>query len=79
MEHMEIRRLGQRGLAVSALGLGTLTWGRDTDDFEAAYRDIDEGCRALLAFCSGKTEPVRKSRLQLHKSARTQKREVVNS
>ena len=21
-----------------------------TDDFEAAYRDIDEGCRALLAF-----------------------------
>lgn len=24
-------------------------------------------------FCSGKTEPVRKSRLQLHKSARTQK------
>ncbi|WP_164996717.1 aldo/keto reductase [Actinomyces minihominis] len=33
---MEIRRLGQRGLAVSALGLGTLTWGRDTDDFEAA-------------------------------------------
>lgn len=33
---MEIRRLGRRGLAVSALGLGTLTWGRDTDDFEAA-------------------------------------------
>lgn len=33
---MEIRRLGDQGLAVSTLGLGTLTWGGDTDDHEAA-------------------------------------------
>lgn len=32
---MEIRRLGHHGLALSALSLGTLTWGRDTDDLEA--------------------------------------------
>ncbi len=33
---MEIRRLGSHGLAVSSIGLGTLTWGRDTDDVEAS-------------------------------------------
>lgn len=33
---METRRLGRHGLALSALGLGTLTWGHDTDDQEAA-------------------------------------------
>ena len=33
---MEIRRLGEAGLAVSTLGLGTLTWGRDTSEVEAA-------------------------------------------
>lgn len=33
---MEIRRLGNTGLRVSALGLGTLTWGRDTLDAECA-------------------------------------------
>lgn len=33
---MEIRRLGNHGLALSALGLGTLTWGGDTDNIEAA-------------------------------------------
>lgn len=33
---MQIRRVGHHGLAVSALGLGTLTWGRDTDELEAA-------------------------------------------
>lgn len=32
---MELRRLGTTGLHVSSLGLGTLTWGRDTDDHEA--------------------------------------------
>lgn len=30
-----MRRLGQSGLRVSRLGLGTLTWGRDTDEHEA--------------------------------------------
>ena len=33
---MEERLLGGTGLRVSALGLGTLTWGRDTDEQEAA-------------------------------------------
>lgn len=33
---MEQRRLGNSGLAVSRLGLGTMTWGRDTDEHEAA-------------------------------------------
>ena len=32
---MQQRRLGQTGLKVSRLGLGTLTWGRDTDEHEA--------------------------------------------
>jgi aryl-alcohol dehydrogenase-like predicted oxidoreductase len=32
---MEQRRLGRAGLRVSRLGLGTLTWGRDTDEHEA--------------------------------------------
>lgn len=33
---MEIRRVGNSGLRVSRLGLGTMTWGRDTDEHEAA-------------------------------------------
>jgi len=32
---MEQRPLGRTGLRVSRLGLGTLTWGRDTDEHEA--------------------------------------------
>lgn len=32
---MEQRNLGRTGLKVSRLGLGTLTWGRDTDEHEA--------------------------------------------
>jgi len=32
---MQQRNLGRTGLKVSALGLGTLTWGRDTDEHEA--------------------------------------------
>lgn len=40
---MEKRRAGASGLAVSRLGLGTMTWGRDTDEIEAA-----DQCRAFL-------------------------------
>ena len=32
---MEQRHLGSSGLTVSRLGLGTMTWGRDTDEHEA--------------------------------------------
>src|SRR5690242_19517244 len=32
---MQQRHLGRTGLKVSRLGLGTLTWGRDTDEHEA--------------------------------------------
>ena len=32
---MQQRRVGSTGLTVSRLGLGTMTWGRDTDEHEA--------------------------------------------
>ncbi|WP_395691976.1 aldo/keto reductase [Nocardioides sp.] len=32
---MQQRRVGETGLRVSRLGLGTMTWGRDTDEHEA--------------------------------------------
>lgn len=40
---MEKRRAGSSGLTLSRLGLGTMTWGRDTDEIEAA-----DQCRAFL-------------------------------
>lgn len=40
---MEMRRAGISGLSLSRLGLGTMTWGRDTDEIEAA-----DQCRAFL-------------------------------
>lgn len=41
--HMEMRRAGKSGLTLSRLGLGTMTWGRDTDTHEAA-----DQCRAYI-------------------------------
>ena len=32
---MELRPLGRSGLWVGRLGLGTMTWGRGTDEYEA--------------------------------------------
>ena len=40
---MEKRRAGKTGLDISRLGLGTMTWGRDTDEHEAA-----DQCRAYI-------------------------------
>ena len=43
---MELRQLGTTGMRVSELGLGTMTWGRDTDEIDAAeqFRDfLDAG------------------------------------
>ena len=40
---MQMRTAGQSGLVLSRLGLGTMTWGRDTDEHEAA-----DQCRAFL-------------------------------
>ena len=40
---MEMRRAGNSGLVLSRLGLGTMTWGRDTDTHEAA-----DQCRAYI-------------------------------
>ncbi|HRA50615.1 aldo/keto reductase [Actinotalea sp.] len=47
---MEERTLGATGLRVSALGLGTLTWARDTDEHTAAelLRDFVEAGGTLL-------------------------------
>src|SRR5438309_10944312 len=36
LRDMEQRQLGASGLRVSRLGLGTMTWGRDTGEDEAA-------------------------------------------
>ncbi len=55
---MQQRRLGSSGLSVSRLGLGTMTWGRDTDEHEA--RD------QLVAFVeAGGT--LRRHRRRLHR------------
>lgn len=61
---MEHRRLGRTGLRVSSVGLGTMTWGRDTDIEEA--RDqldlfLDAGGTVIdtsASFCGGASEEV---------------------
>jgi aryl-alcohol dehydrogenase-like predicted oxidoreductase len=47
---MEQRYVGRAGLRVSRLGLGTMTWGRDTDEHEAAeqLRDLLDAGGSLV-------------------------------
>ncbi|GEL93435.1 aldo/keto reductase [Cellulomonas composti] len=47
---MELRHVGGTGLRVSRLGLGTMTWSRDTDEHEAAeqLRDFVEAGGTLV-------------------------------
>ncbi|WP_299036454.1 aldo/keto reductase [uncultured Pseudokineococcus sp.] len=56
---METRRVGRSGLRVSRFGLGTLTWGRDTDEHEASeqLRDFaDAGGTLVSSAASGTGE-----------------------
>ncbi len=59
---METRRVGESGLNVSRLGLGTMTWGRDTTTEDAA-RVLDSFCTAggtlidtAAAYAAGEAE-----------------------
>lgn len=61
---MEQRALGRSGLIVSRLGLGTMTWGRDTDEDEAAMQltaFVDAGGTLVDTadvYCDGDSERV---------------------
>ncbi len=61
---MEQRYVGRTGLRVSRLGLGTMTWGRDTDEHEAAdqLRDLLDAGGSLVdvgtAYAAGSCEEV---------------------
>ncbi|MDP9418319.1 MAG: aldo/keto reductase [Actinomycetota bacterium] len=61
---MEQRRLGRSGLRVSRLALGTMTWGRDTDEHESADQlraFLDAGGTLLdtaAAYGAGRAEAV---------------------
>lgn len=61
---MDTRSLGSTGLRVSALGLGTMTWGRDTDEHDAAelLRDfLDAGGTTIdtsASYADGGSEEV---------------------
>ena len=55
---MQLRSLGRTGLKVSRLGLGTMTWGRDTDEHEARDQLIAfaEAGGTLLDTAAGYTD-----------------------
>src|SRR5688572_8860020 len=61
---VEQRALGRSGLVVSRLALGTMTWGRDTDEDEAAMQltaFVDAGGTLVDTadvFCDGESERV---------------------
>jgi aryl-alcohol dehydrogenase-like predicted oxidoreductase len=61
---VEQRQLGNSGLRVSAIGLGTMTWGRDTDEHEAAeqLRIFTESGGTFIdtaaSYCDGDSERV---------------------
>jgi len=61
---MEQRLVGNSGLRVSALGLGTMTWGRDTDALDAGdqLRDFLDAGRtsgdAAASYGGGEAEQV---------------------
>ena len=61
---MEHRRLGGTGLRVSSVGLGTMTWGRDTDELEAREQldvFLDAGGTLVdtaASYCQGLSEEV---------------------
>ena len=61
---MEQRALGRSGLVVSRLALGTMTWGRDTDEDEAAMQltaFVDAGGSLVDTadvYCDGESERV---------------------
>ena len=52
---MQQRPVGRTGLKVSRLGLGTMTWGRDTDEHEARdqLRDFTEAGGTLIDTAAG--------------------------
>lgn len=61
---MELRQLGTTGMRVSELGLGTMTWGRDTDEIDAAeqFRDFLDAGGTLVdtsaSYADGASEEV---------------------
>lgn len=63
-QQLEQRQLGSSGLRVSAIGLGTMTWGRDTDEHEAAeqLRIFTESGGTFIdtaaSYCDGDSERV---------------------
>ncbi len=63
---MQTRRLGRSGLALSALSLGTLTWGRDTDTFDATqiYDRYREAGGRVIDVPSDADSPVFAGRLE---------------
>ena len=50
---MQMRKAGNSGLMLSRLALGTMTWGRDTDEHEAA-----DQCRAYIDAGGAERTPI---------------------